>query len=389
MRGGTRLDTFLFLPASCSATSLERIWLSKPRLTRYGEEQTSYLGDRERQVVFDVVTCGELLIDFVSLRRGVRLAHAPTFRRAAGGAPANVAVGVARLGGRAAFLGQVGDDDFGHFLAATLEHAGVHIAGLHFSREARTALAFVSLRADGERDFLFYRHPSADMLWRPEDVDEQIAAAARIFHFGSISLINEPTRSATLRALEIARQHGALISYDPNLRLNLWPTEQAAREGLWLGWQQANLIKLSEEELLFLTGSTAPETVRQYWHEQLQLVVITQGAKGCSFVTRNQIGQVPGYPVPVIDTTGAGDGFVAGLLVRLLAATAPSDSAVAPLTSPPTNLSSLPASFWTPVVIEPALRFANAVGALVCTRRGAIPALPTQRQVARFLRTHP
>ncbi|MCS7051350.1 MAG: PfkB family carbohydrate kinase, partial [Thermomicrobium sp.] len=127
--------------------------------------------------MFDVVSCGELLIDFVALQRGVRLAEASAFRRAAGGAPANVAVGVARLGRRAAFLGQVGDDDFGHFLANTLRRAGVDVRGLCFTPLARTALAFVSVRADGERDFLFYRHPSADMLWRPDDVEREVVRA--------------------------------------------------------------------------------------------------------------------------------------------------------------------------------------------------------------------
>lgn len=316
--------------------------------------------------MFDVVTCGELLIDFVSLRRGVALAEAPAFRRAAGGAPANVAVGVARLGRRAAFLGQVGDDDFGHYLATTLRRAGVDTRGLCFSSQARTALAFVSVRPDGERDFLFYRHPSADMLWRPEQVDRTVVSATRIFHYGSISLIDEPTRSATLTAIELARQHGALISYDPNLRLNLWPSAQAAREGILLGWQHADLIKISTDELVFLTGSADPASARRLWHPRLQLLVVTQGADGCTYLVPDAQAQVPGFRVRVIDTTGAGDGFVAGLLVGLLEQ----------------------GLDWTIERIEWALRLANAVGALVCTRRGAIPALPSRRRVERFLRTH-
>ncbi len=313
--------------------------------------------------MFDVVSCGELLIDFVALRRGVRLADAPAFRRAAGGAPANVAVGVARLGKRAAFLGQVGDDDFGHYLAATLEHAGVDVRGLRFSSTARTALAFVSLRADGERDFLFYRHPSADMLWRPEDVDYSVTGATRIFHFGSISLIDEPTRSATLAAIAHARAHGARISYDPNLRLPLWPSPTVAREGILLGWRVAEIVKVSEEELAFLTGSSDPTAARDLWHDRLQLVVVTHGARGCTFLTADEIGAVPGFSVRVVDTTGAGDGFVAGLLVGLLEHSDDRSTAT----------------------LEQVLRFANAVGALVCTRRGAIPALPSRPRVERFL----
>ncbi|MDW7982222.1 MAG: PfkB family carbohydrate kinase [Thermomicrobium sp.] len=314
--------------------------------------------------MFDVVSCGELLIDFVALQRGVRLAEASAFRRAAGGAPANVAVGVARLGRRAAFLGQVGDDDFGHFLANTLRRAGVDVRGLCFTPLARTALAFVSVRADGERDFLFYRHPSADMLWRPDDVEREVVRATRVLHFGSISLIGEPARSATLAAVAEARTSGALISYDPNLRLALWPSPQAARDGILLGWREAEVIKLSEEELEFLTGTRAPEVLRGFWHERLRLVVVTHGAAGCTYLTANGQGTVPGFPVRVVDTTGAGDGFVAGLLVGLLER--PGD--------------------WSLHELEQVVRFANAVGALVCTRRGAIPALPTRSRVQRFLR---
>ncbi|MCS7255686.1 MAG: PfkB family carbohydrate kinase [Thermomicrobium sp.] len=313
--------------------------------------------------MFDVVSCGELLIDFVALRRGVRLVDAPAFRRAAGGAPANVAVGVVRLGRRAAFLGQVGDDDFGHYLAETLARAGVDVRGLRFSPDARTALAFVSLRADGERDFLFYRHPSADMLWRPEDVDRAVASATRIFHFGSISLIEEPARSATLVAMETAREHGARLSYDPNLRLALWPSPESARAGMLRGLEHAEIVKLSREELAFLTGSSDPAAARQLWHERLQLLVVTLGAAGCAYLTPQEEGEVPGFTVPVVDTTGAGDGFVAGLLVGLLEQ----------------------GLDWSKRAVEQALRLANAVGALVCTRRGAIPALPTRRQVQRLL----
>src|SRR5436190_17960932 len=159
------------------------------------------LGKREKYAMkvpaLDVVTCGELLIDFVATEVGVTLAQASQFQKAPGGAPANVAVGLARLGHRVGFMGQVGDDEFGHFLADTLRHNAVDVGGLRFSTQARTALAFVSLLAQGERDFMFYRHPSADMLWRSEDVDRAYAANTRIFHYGSISLIDEPSRSAT------------------------------------------------------------------------------------------------------------------------------------------------------------------------------------------------
>ncbi len=315
--------------------------------------------------MFDVIACGELLIDFVSTESGVTLGQAPAFQKAPGGAPANVAVGVARLGYRAGFLGQVGDDDFGHFLADTIAVAGVDVGGLRFSPEARTALAFVSLRNDGERSFMFYRHPSADMLWRPEDVDREYVAGTRIFHHGSISLINEPSRSATLAAVEYAREGGALISYDPNLRLALWPSPDAARAGILAAWPFADLIKVSEEELEFLTGDLDIErAARSLWSQRLLLLVVTRGPAGCMYFTPEGSGVVPGFAVHPVDTTGAGDGFVAGLLAGLLDCGLSRDAAD----------------------LERALRLGNAMGALATTQKGAIPALPTRQAVEAFLR---
>lgn len=314
--------------------------------------------------MLDVIACGELLIDFVSTESGVTLAEAPAFKKAAGGAPANVAVGVARLGYRAGFMGQVGDDDFGHFLADTLAEAGVDVRGLRFSTDARTALAFVSLRKDGERSFMFYRHPSADMLWRPKDVDAGYAAGTRIFHYGSISLIGEPSRSATFTALAHARRGGALISYDPNLRLALWPSVADARAGMLAGWEHADLAKVSEEELEFLTGETdMAAATRKLWHDRLKLLTVTRGAAGAAYFLADASGEVPGFKVEAIDTTGAGDGFVAGLLAGLL------DGGLQ----------------FERAVVEAALRLGNAVGALTTTQRGAIPALPTRAAVEAFL----
>lgn len=313
----------------------------------------------------DVATLGELLIDFVATHSGRSLAETPAFQKAAGGAPANVAVGLARLGIPVAFLGKVGNDPFGHFLAQTLAENDVDVAGLRFSDEARTALAFVSLAPDGERDFLFYRHPSADILYRPDEVAGEVIQAARLFHFGSISLIQEPVRAATLHAVELAREAGCLISYDPNLRLALWPDAARARAGIALGWQHAQLIKVSEEELFFLSGAPTLEAgVRQLWHAGLRLLVVTRGEGGVRFFTPTQQREVPGFSVPTVDTTGAGDGFVAGLLRGVIEA---------------------PDALADPDALVALCRYANAVGALTTTQRGAIPALPTSAQVAAFL----
>ena len=315
----------------------------------------------------DIITCGELLIDFVPTVSGVSLLDAPAFKKAPGGAPANVAVGTSRLGISSGFLGKVGDDPFGHFLAKTLEDSRVDTQGLLFSTEARTALAFVSLRADGERDFMFYRHPSADMLYRADEVDLDYIRSAKIFHYGSISLIQEPSRSATLHAVDVASQGGLIISYDPNLRFNLWPDREKAHQGLLLGWSKANLIKASEEELQFLSGSSdILEGARRLWHSQLSLLVITQGKAGCTYLTRALHGFVPGFPVVPIDTTGAGDGFVAGLLAGLVRQ---------------------PEAWKVEVDLQAVCTYANAVGALTTTQRGAIPALPTAEQVDSFIKS--
>ncbi len=315
-----------------------------------------------------VLAHGELLIDFVPTVSGVTLIEAPAFIKAPGGAPANVAVGLAQLGVSTGFLGQVGDDAFGHFLAQTLRDKGVDVSTLKFSTDARTALAFVSLKADGERDFMFYRNPSADMLYTTDDVDRHAAAimAAKCFHYGSISLIGEPSRSAALHAIALAQRAGALISYDPNLRLPLWPSAEAARSGMLSAWAYAHVIKVSEEELEFLTDlSDVDAAVKQLWHTNLRALFITRGKNGCYYYTPKFNGTVDGFSVTAVDTTGAGDGFVAGLLKGLL---------------------DQPQAFEDEAALRTICRYANAVGAITTTKRGAIPALPTDGEVRGLMR---
>lgn len=314
----------------------------------------------------NAICLGELLIDFVPTVTGTGLTDAPAFIKAPGGAPGNVAVGLARLGVKSAFMGKVGDDAFGHFLADTLAEAGVDVGPLRFSSEARTALAFVSLRADGEREFMFYRHPSADMLFTPREVDMDAISRAKLLHFGSISLIGEPSRSATLYAVDAARSAGGLVSYDPNLRLPLWPDADAARKGMSLGLSKAHIVKLSDDESEFLTGlSDLKAACQALWHPDLKLMVVTRGRAGCVYFTPNFTGMVESFAVEAVDATGAGDGFVAGLLQGLLAD---------------------PSTFQDEVRLRELCRFANAVGALATTERGAIPALPNRERVREFLR---
>lgn len=318
----------------------------------------------------NVVCLGELLIDFISLESEVSLEQAPAFKKAPGGAPANVAVGLARLGHAVGFIGKVGDESFGHFLANVLQEHGVDISGLSFDSETRTMLAFVSLTGEGERDFMFYRHPSADMRLTPEDIPEDLIQQSAIFHYGSISLISEPCRSATYHALDIARESGVLISYDPNLRLGLWVNEQQAKQEILAGMRSADLVKVNDDELEFLTGTRKLEDgAKHLLRFGPKLIVITLGGEGSFFKTNTVSGYVPGNAVKAVDTTGAGDGFVAGLLSGLLAYSEPGKAYVFP----------------GKAELEACCRVANAVGALATTKRGAIPALPTRDQVDELL----
>lgn len=311
----------------------------------------------------DILCMGELLIDFVPGETGP-LQSVGTFHKAAGGAPANVAVGLARLGVPAGFMGQVGEDPFGRFLATTLDSAGVDVAPLRFTPHAHTLLAFVSLADQGEREFLFYR-PSADMLFGPDDVDEAAVAAAKTLHFGSIGLIGEPNRAATLHAIAIARRHGRQVSYDPNLRLALWPSPEDARAGLLLGLQHAEIVKIGEDEVRFLTGNPDVHAgARALWHDGLALMAVTLGPGGCLWLTPDSHGAVQGFKVAPVDTTGAGDAFMAGLLA---------------------GLHDRPGALSEPAALDAACRFANAMGALVTTRRGAIPAMPDRATVDAFI----
>ena len=313
----------------------------------------------------DVVCFGDLLIDFVPTEAGLELAEVPAFKKAPGGAAANVAVGLARLGVSSAFIGKVGDDAFGHFLAATLADNGVDTSPLRFDARARTALAFVTLKADGERDFLFYRHPSADMLFLPEEVDLAAIGRARVFHFDSISLAAAQPRATVLFAADQAIAQGKLISYDVNLRLPLWSSASEAGSGIREGLRRAQVVKLSVDELDFLTGMRSPGAVReQLWHERLALVALTSGAQGCVALTRTGEHTVPSIEVPTIDTTGAGDGFVAGLLAGIV------DD---------------PSVLEDDTALVERCRFANVVGAITTTGRGAIPALPSRAQVEAIL----
>ncbi|KAJ4968270.1 hypothetical protein NE237_014971 [Protea cynaroides] len=313
-----------------------------------------------------IVSFGEMLIDFVPTVSGVSLAEAPGFLKAPGGAPANVAIAVSRLGGKSAFVGKLGDDEFGHMLVSILEDNAVVTDGILYDPAARTALAFVTLRSDGDREFMFYRNPSADMLLKESELNLDLLKTAKIFHYGSISLITEPCRSAHLKAMEVAKEAGALLSYDPNLRLPLWPSPEDARDQIMSIWESADIIKVSDVELEFLTGNDTidDQSALSLWHPGLKLLLVTLGEKGCRYYTKDFHGAVDAFKVKAVDTTGAGDSFVGALLCKIV-----NDHSV----------------LEDEIQLREALKFANACGAITTTKKGAIPALPTESEVLELI----
>lgn len=314
-----------------------------------------------------LVCVGEALIDLVAVETDTPLAEAGTFVRAAGGAPANVAVGAARLGVRSAFLGKVGADPFGDHLVDTLAAAGVDTSLVARDPQARTGLAFVS-RHEGDREFLFYRHPAADQRLRVDEVDAERIRRAEVLHFGSVSLPVSPAREATLHAVAVAGSAGVLRSLDVNLRLEGWGSAGEARAAILAAAATSEVVKVSEEELDFLAGGRDEAGATALLRGATGLLVVTRGAAGASYYLATgdglAAGHVAGFAVAALDTTGAGDAFVAGLLTGILAdRNALTDRGA----------------------LEAVLRRANACGALATTRLGAIPALPTATELAAFL----
>lgn len=321
----------------------------------------------------DIVCLGEALVDFIPLQSGVGLMDVDAFKKAPGGAPANVAAGISKLGKVGAFVGKVGDDPFGHFLERTFAENGVDTSRMLFDPQHRTGLAFVSLTAQGVPEFMFYRNPSADIMLKPEEIDEAFIRSARGFHYGSITLISEPSRSATLAAIKCASDAGLMISYDPNLRKPLWPSLDYAKEQMLAGMVYPHVVKVSGEELAFLSDTLDLSDGSDHLMKafpNIKLLAVTLGEDGCRYRTTSGFeGRVLGYRVNAVDTTGAGDGFVAGLLTRLL-----------DLVAAPDEIAGLDEAD-----LLRAFQFANAVAALTTTKRGAISALPTRAEVETLL----
>ncbi len=309
---------------------------------------------------------GELLIDFVSTTPDVTLAEAPGFVKAPGGAPANVAVGLAKLGIDAGFIGKVGADPFGDFLSKTLQQNHVDTKYLIAGETSRTTLAFVATRSDGMKDITFYRHPGADIQLSPDEIDKDYIKSADLFHYGSVSLSHSPTREATLKAIQTAKDTNTIISYDPNLRLMLWDNANDAKHWIWEVMPYADIVKISEEEWEFITGhNELADGIERILGLGVKLLVVTLGESGCYYTNGKIDGYVDGYAVEVLDTLGAGDAFVAAMLSQLMKHT---------------ELSSL-----TNDALDDIMRYANAAGALATQKVGVIPALPTHADIVQFL----
>ena len=310
--------------------------------------------------MIDITTIGEILIDLTQSGRTEQ--GIPRFDANPGGAPANLAVAAARLGARTAFIGRVGNDSFGDYLKRCLAENGVDVRGMSVDEKARTTLAVVALDERGERTFSFYRDPSADVNRSMEHVPMELLGGTKVLHFGSVSLTAEPSRTATLEAAKTAKASGAIVSYDPNYRASLWPDEETAVRNMTEPLPLVDILKVSDEELPLLTGCTDPEKGSARLAEKgVRLVLVTLGAHGAFYRFDGHTGHVPGVPCQVGDTNGSGDTFFGAALSQLV------------------KLDSL--DQLTVPELERILAFANKAASITTSRHGAIPAMPTLREV--------
>lgn len=270
--------------------------------------------------MYDVVALGELLIDFAALSTDE--AGYPTMKANPGGAPGNFLAALSKYGAKTAFLGKVGTDSFGQLLIQTLSQAGIETKGIVQDPAYFTTLAFVTFDEQGDRTFNFARKPGADTQLRWDEVAKELIDQCKILHFGTLSLTDEPMRTTTQRAVAYAKAQGKLITYDPNLRRPLWPSEEAAKAQLLWGAGQADVVKISDEEVAFLWGDNCtPEQGADHLMRDwgVSLAMVTLGPKGCYLKNQKASVQVASPRVSPIDTTGAGDIFGGSAVSRLLA----------------------------------------------------------------------
>lgn len=321
---------------------------------------------RNRGIVmkkYDVIALGELLIDFTMNGESEQGNH--LFEACPGGAPCNVLAMLNKLGKKTAFIGKVGNDQFGTLLRKTLNEAGIDTSNLFTDDEVNTTLAFVHTLADGDREFSFYRNPGADMMLKEDEIDEDFLSQAKIFHFGTLSMTQDEVRAATKKAVKSAKQSGALISFDPNLREPLWSSLELAKEQMEYGFSQCDILKISDNEIQFVSGKEDYDEGIKYLQDKYQIPVIllTMGKEGSRAYYKGMRVERSGFSVKTIETTGAGDTFGGSALNYILEH-----------------------DFYnlTEEDLGELLSFANAAAAIVTTKKGAILAMPEREEVEKI-----
>lgn len=307
----------------------------------------------------DVTALGELLIDFTE--NGLSPQGNPMLEANPGGAPCNVLAMLSKLGHRTAFIGKVGADMFGRRLRQVVSDVGIDTSGLAEDKHVNTTLAFVRTLEDGDRDFSFYRNPGADMMLTEDEVNEELLKNCRIFHFGTLSMTADGCRAATQKALEIAKQAGALISFDPNLREPLWDSLAAAKERTIYGLEHCDILKISDNEIEWLTGEKdyPKAAARLKTRYDIPLLLVSMGKNGSMAFSDSACAEMPSYKVNTIETTGAGDTFSACVLHYILENGFRN---------------------YKKAEMEEMLRFANAAAAIVTTRKGALCVMPGKEE---------
>lgn len=314
----------------------------------------------------DFVTMGELLIDFTpsGQKDGRNL-----FMQNAGGAVANVVAAIAGYGISSAFMGMVGNDQFGKYLSGVFKNRGIDVSNLVMSDEYNTTLAFVHLFEGGERDFSFYRKPGADIMYTKDHIDRDKIINAKVFHFGSLGMTDEPMRTAMIESLELAKASNTIISYDPNYRAPLWENEETAKKYMLKGLEYADIIKISDNEIEFLFGDmTYEEAAKMLVEKGVKLVYVTLGKDGAIYANRDGVGKVGGFKANAIDATGAGDCFTGSAIYQFLK----SNKKITEFSLEDMNKAAL---------------FANAAASICVEGRGGIYSMPTIEQVEERLRT--
>ena len=314
---------------------------------------------------FDVVTLGELLIDFTD--NGMSAQGNTMFEANPGGAPCNVLAMLNKLGHPTAFIGKVGKDIFGLKLKSVLEEVGIDTSNLIVDEDARTTLAFVQTFEDGDRDFSFYRNPGADMLLTADEVDGELVKSARLFHFGTLSMTHEGVREATKKAIRIAKENGAIVSFDPNLRPPLWKSLDDAKEQAANGFTQCDVLKISDNEIQWFTGEEdydkGIEKLRQEY--DIPLILLSMGRDGSRAYYKDLRVEMPSFiQKETIETTGAGDTFGGCCLHYVLEY----------------GLDGL-----NEERLKEMLTFANAAASIITTRKGALRVMPEPDEVKRFI----